>query len=205
MRTHAGLTPLPIGSRLDAATNSFTWAPGVGFVGRYDVVFVRLLSGRAVARREVRVILHPKGRGAVGPQVVIDTPRANATVESPFMVGGWAADLDAAEGTGVTSLHAWAYPDRGRPPVFLGATAYGGARPDVAAVHGDRFKDSGFGVIVQGLPAADYDLALFAWSTETMGFVAPTVVRVNAQPYAFDYGRTRHDEGVRGGSARRDS
>ena len=29
----------------------------------------------------------------------------------------------------------------GGPPVFLGATAYGGARPDVAAVHGDRFRD----------------------------------------------------------------
>ena len=52
----------------------------------------------------------------------------------------------------------------------------------MAAVHGDQFKDSGFGLIVQGLPAGDYDLALFAWSTETMGFVAPKVVRVNVKP-----------------------
>ena len=182
LRTPAGLAPLPIGSRLDRATNTFTWAPGVGFIGRYDFVFVRSANGRVVSRRDVRIILYPKGRGSVGPQVVIDVPRAKTTVESPFMIAGWAVDLGATEGTGVTTLHAWAYPAAGGAPVFLGATAYGGARPDVAAVHGDRFKDSGFGLIAQGLPAGDYDLALFAWSTETMGFVAPTVVRVNVQP-----------------------
>ena len=73
------------------------------------------------------------------------------TVRAPFMIGGWAVDLDASEGTGVTTLHAWAYPAAGGAPIFLGATAYGGARPDVAAVHGDQFKDSGFGLIVAGL------------------------------------------------------
>ena len=110
LRTPAGLAPLPIGSRLDHTTNTFTWAPGVGFVGRYDFVFVRAASGRIVSRREVRIILHPKGRGSVGPQVVIDVPRARATVDSPFMIGGWAIDLDAMDGTGVTTLHAWAFP-----------------------------------------------------------------------------------------------
>ena len=182
LRTPAGLKPLPIGSRIDAATNTFTWAPGVGFVGPYNFLFVRSTGGMTVSRREVRIVLHPKGRGAVGPQVVIDTPRAHAAVREPFMVGGWAVDLDAAEGTGVTTLHGWAFPASGGAPIFLGATAYGGARPDVAAVHGDRFKDSGVGLIVQGLPAGDYDLALFAWSTETMGFVAPTIVRVTITP-----------------------
>lgn len=181
LRTPAGLAPLPIGSRLERATNAFTWAPGVGFVGRYDFVFVQSANGRAVSRRDVRIVLHPKGRGSVGPQVVIDAPRAHAAVSGPFLIGGWAVDLDAAEGTGVTTLYAWAYPAAGGAPIVLGATAYGGARPDVAAVHGDRFKDSGFGLIAHGLPAGDYDLALFAWSTETMNFIAPSVVRVSVQ------------------------
>ena len=179
LRTPAGLAPLPLGSHLDASTNTFTWAPGVGFVGRYDFVFVRSMNGRPISRREVRIVLHPKGRGAVGPQVVVDVPRANAAVREPFMVGGWAVDLDATAGTGVTTLHAWAYPAAGGAPLFLGATAYGGSRPDVAAVHGDQFKESGFGLIVESLPAGDYDLAVFAWSTETMGFVAPTIVRIS--------------------------
>jgi Tol biopolymer transport system component len=182
LRTHAGLAPLPIGSRLDPTTNTFTWAPAVGFVGRYDVVFARSVSGRVISRRDVRIILHPKGRGSVGPQVVIDAPRANAVVNAPFMVGGWAVDLDATEDTGVSTLHAWAFPASGGAPIFLGATAYGGARPDVAAVHGHQFKDSGFSLIIQALPAGDYDLALFAWSTETMGFVAPKRVPVRVIP-----------------------
>jgi Tol biopolymer transport system component len=182
LRTHNGLEPLPIGSRLDQATNTFTWAPGPGFVGTYDFVFVRSLNGRAIARRDVRIILHPKGRGSVGPQVVIDTPRSRAAVHQPFMIGGWAADLDAPNGTGVTTIHAWAYPISGGAPRFLGATVYGGARPDVAAVHGRQFIDSGFGLIVRDLPPGDYDLALFAWSTEKGGFVAPTITRVTVRP-----------------------
>ena len=64
---------------------------------------------------------------------------------------GWAADLGAAEGTGIATLHAWAYPLTGGAPVFVGAATYGGARPDVAAVHGDQFRDSGYGLVVQGL------------------------------------------------------
>ena len=98
------------------------------------------------------------------------------------MVGGWALDLDAVRGTGVTTLHAWAYPADGGVPIFIGATAYGGSRPDVAAVHGERFKDSGFNLIAQGLPAGDYSLAVFAWSTETMGFIAPKIVRISVTP-----------------------
>jgi hypothetical protein len=64
LRTPEGLKPLPVGSVLDPA-NTFTWAPGVGFVGRYDFVFVRSLNGRAISRREVRIVLLPKGRGGV--------------------------------------------------------------------------------------------------------------------------------------------
>ena len=60
LRTSDGLAPLPIGAHVDPATSTFTWAPGVGFIGRYDLVFVRSLDGRAVSRREVRLILQPK-------------------------------------------------------------------------------------------------------------------------------------------------
>jgi Tol biopolymer transport system component len=66
LRTAAGLGSLPVGSHLDRATNTFTWAPGVGYVGRYDFVFVRSVDGREVSRREVRIILHPSQNR--GPQ-----------------------------------------------------------------------------------------------------------------------------------------
>ena len=93
-----------------------------------------------MARHEVRVILAPKGRGHVGVQVAIDTPRSQQDVGQPFVLAGWAADLDAATGTGIDTLHVWAYPLAGGAPVFLGTPTLGGARPDVAAIHGDQFR-----------------------------------------------------------------
>jgi hypothetical protein len=182
LRTHEGLTALPIGSRLDASTGVFTWAPGVGFVGAYDFAFVTDAGNATATRREVQIILQPKGTGLVGPQVVIDTPRSQQNVAQPFVLAGWAADLNAVQGTGITTLHAWAYPLAGGPPVFLGATAYGGGRPDVAAVHGDQFTDSGFGLVIQGLAPGNYDLAVFAWSMERADFVPARTVRVTVRP-----------------------
>ncbi len=181
LRVDNELAPLPIGSRLDAATGHFTWAPPAGFVGRYDLVFVRWAESRAMARHEVRVILAPKGRGHVGVQVAIDTPRAGQEVLQPFVLAGWAADLDAAVGTGIDTLHVWAYPATGGAPVFLGTPALGGVRPDVAAVHGDQFFASGFGLALQGLIPGTYDLAVFPWSSVTGGFAPPSIVQVTVR------------------------
>jgi hypothetical protein len=178
LRVGDELTPLPVGSQLDAAAGWFTWAPGVGFVGSYDLVFVRWAETRAVARHEVRVILAPKGRGHVGVQVEVDTPRSQQDIAQPFLVAGWTADLDAATGTGIDTVHVWAYPLAGGAPVFLGTPTLGGVRPDVAGVHGDQFRDTGFTLAVQGLAHGHYDLAVFPWSNVTGAFAPPTIVRV---------------------------
>ncbi len=181
VRAGAELHPLPIGSRLDPATGVFTWAPGVGFVHTYDLVFVRWIDGQAVARREVRFVLHPKGSNRLGPQVTIDTPTANASVGRSFAIAGWAIDLDDQVGAGIDTLHVWAYPAGGDEPIFLGAAAYGGARPDVATIYGDRFTHSGFGIGVDSLAVGEYDVAVFAWSTVRNGFVPAKVVRVTVR------------------------
>ena len=172
---HVGpdLRPLPIGSHFDPATGEFAWQPGAGFVGTYDLTFVRR-GPSALTRQDVRIVLNPKGSNRVGPQLVVDTVR-------PF-VAGWAVDLDSPSGTGIGTIHAWAYPVdasgvRGTP-LFVGAAAYGGDRPDVAAVYGDQFHYSGFGVSVTGLPPGTYDLALFPWSTARDGFLSATVARI---------------------------
>ena len=185
LRVADALEPLPIGSRLDADAGVFTWQPGVGFLRAYDFVFARWSAGRAVERREVRIVINPRGSNRIGPQVVIDLPAAGADVQQPFSVAGWAIDLDAASGTGVDTLHVWAYPRSGcggaaceAAPIFLGATAYGGRRPDVGAIFGDRFRASGYGLTADSLPPGVYDLAVFAWSTAAGAFVPAKVVRV---------------------------
>ncbi len=181
LRFGSMLTALPVGSRLDSTSGVFTWSPGLGFVGTYDLVFVRWSGDRAVSQQNVRIILRPKSFGHVGTQVEIDSPRAQQDVAQPFTVVGWAADLDAAAGTGIDTLHAWAYPLAGGPPVFLGVPAYGGVRPDVAAVHGDQFRDTGFGLVVQGLPHGNYDVAVFPWSAVSGAFAPPKMVRVTVR------------------------
>ena len=181
LRVANELRPLPPGSQLDPASGLFLWAPGAGFVGRYDLVFVRWEDGRPVSRQEVEVRLAPKGQGHVGPQVVIDAPTAQQAVGQPFALGGWAADLDALSGTGIDTLHVWAYPASGGAPVFVGTATSGGPRPDVAAVYGEQFQSSGYGLIVQGLAPGAYDLAVFAWSRVLGGFAPAAVVRVLVQ------------------------
>ena len=165
--------PLPIGSHLDQATGDFVWQPAAGFVGPYDLTFVHR-TGDTIVQENVRIVLNPKGSNRVGPQFVIDSTR-------PF-VGGWAADLDSPSGTGIAVIHVWAYPVEPSgalgTPLFLGVAAYGGDRPDVAAVFGDQFRFSGFGITLDDLPPGTYELALFPFSVARNGFLPATVVQV---------------------------
>jgi hypothetical protein len=182
LQTAGGLKPLPVGSSLDASTGTFTWMPGVGFYGPYNLTFVRWSGANAVARQDVRITLNAKGSNRIGPQTVIDAPVSGATEGSPLFVGGWAADLKSTVDTGVNTVHVWAYPIDARgnrlDPIFIGPAIYGGARPDVAAIYGARFENSGYGIIVDGLAPGTYDIAVFAFSTVANGFTPARVVRI---------------------------
>jgi hypothetical protein len=164
--SNSELRPLPIGSTLRDGV--FTWQSGPGFVGPYDLVFLR--GDRTATRQDVRIVLNPKGSNRVGPQVVVDFARD--------IVAGWAADLDSPSGTGIDMIHVWAYPHAGGAPVFLGQAAYGGERTDVGAFYGDRFLRSGFGLHVKDLPPGAYDVAVFAWSVARGAWLPATVARV---------------------------
>jgi hypothetical protein len=169
MVTSAGLRPLPIGSRLDPFTGVFVWQTGVGFIGSYDLAFLRHAGGRLV-RQDVRIVLDPKGSNRIGPQIVVDLVGQ--------VVAGWAADLDSQVDRGIDLIHVWAYPAAGGHPVFVGEASYGGERPDVAAVYGERFHATGYGIRVQGLEPGTYDLAIFAWSSAKRGWLPAKVVRI---------------------------
>ena len=62
------LRGLPIGSALDGSTGVFTWQPGVGYVGRYELVFVRGEGARPEERVPITIVLQPKSSPAHSEQ-----------------------------------------------------------------------------------------------------------------------------------------
>jgi subtilisin family serine protease len=175
-----GYGSLPIGSTLDVSGGRFAWQPGVGFVGRYEFRFTR----RDGTHQDVTITLHPRGSNRVGPQVMIDTPNfVEPGFSRTLTIAGWAVDLDDGIDTGVATVHVWAYPvdpltGERLQPVFLGAAAYGGLRPDVAVTFGERYLRSGYSLTVDHLDPGTYDIAVFAWSTLRREFAPARVVRV---------------------------
>jgi uncharacterized repeat protein (TIGR03803 family) len=115
------------------------------------------------------------------PVMTIDTPGNGATAGQPFLLAGWAIDRDATSGTGVDTLHVWAFPTDGGPAMFVGAADTGGNRADVGAAYGSQFTNSGYNVSVSGLPPGQYQIVVYAHSTVTGTFNQSRVVTVVIQ------------------------
>ncbi len=167
-------------ARLDVAsaagaqfTNSGFSLAGAGLpAGSYTLeAFARsTVSGTfSVATRQVQVL--------GGARMIVDAPAQGAVLYQPFTLAGWALDAGAPSGTGIDTVHVWAYPATGAPR-FVGAATYGGQRPDVGAMFGSRFTSAGFSLQANGLTPGDYTLAIFARSTMSGGFDLVKTVRV---------------------------
>jgi hypothetical protein len=174
---------LPAGSSFDPVTGVFRWQPAPGFFGVYDLSFT---NGSSVVR--LRVIVGPSAR------VVVDAPGGGSELSAHgFTIGGWAADLASLRGSGIDTVHVWAYAvegsepvqvQPGRPgapgPVFVGAARVAGARPDVARLFGESFAQSGF-TLTGTLPPGVYDLVVSAHSAAADRFDASQSVRVTVK------------------------
>jgi hypothetical protein len=52
--------PLPIGSRLNSNKGTFSWMPAAGFLGEYDLMFLKEEAGGRTSRIPVKVSIKPK-------------------------------------------------------------------------------------------------------------------------------------------------
>ena len=139
----------------------FGWVDALGTFGIVRTVDVTIVSSTLLA---------------------IDRPANFSTVNQPFHLAGWSIDTSAPSGTGVDTIHVWAYPITGGLPVFVGVPALGGVRPDVAAAFGSsRFRPSGYNMAASGLAPGTYDLVVYSHSTVTNSFSAAQVVRVTVR------------------------
>ena len=111
-------------------------------------------------------------------QMSVDVPSPGTLASGTFVVAGWALALDAPSAPGIEAVHVWAYPVGAGAPTFLGAATLGGARPDVGALFGPSYTNSGFGLAVSGLASGTWDLAVFPFAAGASGFGDARVVRV---------------------------
>ena len=116
-------------------------------------------------------------------EAYIDEPRSNATVRGVLTIAGWAADPTAWHGTGIEAVHVWAHRrDRiDSAPIFLGAAALSGWRPDVAGQLGTQFERAGWSLRSPALAPGEYDVAAYFWSSRTHRFEDVRSVRVSVR------------------------
>jgi glucose/arabinose dehydrogenase len=113
--------------------------------------------------------------------LAVDVPGNNATVDRPFVIGGWAIDTSATTGTGIDAIQAWAYPvSTTGSPVFVGTGQFGN-RSDIASIFGSQFLHSGYSVVSSSPPPGVWDLVVFAHSSVSGTFDAVQVVRVTVR------------------------
>jgi hypothetical protein len=124
--------------------------------------------------------------------MALNPPVAEAVITTNiFNVDGWSIDRaiesTAMAGSGVDTLHVYAYPNpgSGAPPIFLGVATVGLGRPDVAALYGSRYDTSGYHLSVdrsaRGLTTGPHIIVVFSHSTVTGAFNNAAVVRVTLQ------------------------
>ena len=113
-----------------------------------------------------------------GVIVQIDIP-SGPSATRPFQIIGWAVDLAAVSGAGISAVHVYAFPVGGGSAVFIGAGTLGQNRTDVGAVFGSQFNGSGYQLTwTTSLPAGTYDLVAYAQSAVSGTFDALKVIRL---------------------------
>jgi hypothetical protein len=130
--------------------------------------------------------------------VFIDHPAAGSSVLPDVAIDGWALDDRSLTGTGIDTIHMWAFPmDQPTTPVFLGVAQYGLARPDVGAAFGSRFSPSGYRLTASLPRFGRYLIGVYGRSTTTGTFEAVRTVTVDVA----DTARTTIDMPAPGATA----
>ena len=188
--------PLPIGVGIDTAQGIVTWATGVGFLGRYQLVLrvpqvLQVLQVHDEVRVDVTVVPAQLMVDA-GVRMHVDRAEPQCPIGSlahcSISIAGWALDTGASSGVGIGAVHVWAkrvlgsdgsYRSYGSgEPVFLGVAQLGIARPDVAAAHGAQYPDAGF-TWAGALPeAGTWEITAYVWSWRTGRFEDARTVTV---------------------------
>ena len=149
--------------RIAASTDAPNWL--MSTANNFSSTMIQMITGSNAGSGTPPPVITPTA--TTQPLMNVDSPVNLSSVGSGFQVSGWAIDKGATSGSGVDAIRVWAWPTSGASPIFLGAATYGIARPDVGAIFGSAFTNSGFSLAAPGLPAGTYEITTYAHSTIT--------------------------------------
>lgn len=138
--------------------------------GTYDIVAYLLSSSTGQFEKQLTKRVTLAGRAQPGAIWVSSLPAPT------FGLDGYAMDLRASTGAGVSTVHVWAFPDAGSTPVFLGAVTPSTCRPELVTTFSHQFGCSGWSLSGLSLPPGTYTIAAYALSTASGGFLPPRLV-----------------------------
>ena len=152
---------------------------GVVRVGMTPVLTLRITNTGSAALA-VTGISYPPGfsgfwSGSIAPGGVQDV-QVTFTPTTGASYG--AQQPSPVDGSGVDTVHVWAYPTTGGAPNFLGEANIGDARPDVAATYGPQFERSSYTLVTTNLKAGTWDIVVYAHRAATGSFDAAQAARV---------------------------
>jgi hypothetical protein len=157
---------LPPGSRLEATTGRFTWAPSLAYLGKYRLVFDR--QGQSLPVTVTILPDRPRDGNEAEIRMHIDRPGEGELVGGALRIDGWALDPEAFTGSGIGAIHVWArrldQPTLGLS--FVGAAGLGVDRPDVGQAFGATHIRAGFQLSAT-LDPGRYEVTVYAWNQRT--------------------------------------
>ncbi|HUR22021.1 MAG TPA: hypothetical protein VMZ90_14495, partial [Vicinamibacterales bacterium] len=176
---NGSLQSLPIGSSL--SSQRFGWMPPAGYIGPYQLTFVR---GSERIDVTVTVVEKPPaadGKAQIRMQLDAATQgpaRAGNLSERTVRVEGWAFDPQSAIGSGISAVHVWATPDLDRgAPFFVGAATLDEARPEIGRTFAGAPVHAGFS-LTASLKPGTYTLTAYAWNERTQRWEDARQVKV---------------------------
>jgi Tol biopolymer transport system component len=164
------LEPLPIGSSFNADDGVFSWQLGPGFVGVYELYFVRIVDGR----REgipVRLVVRPHATADTATALTVDP--LPSSIGPGTTLSGWAVNGAAHA---LREIFVYAYPTDGSEPFFVGETRLDPADASPKQSFGGQFARARFSLAVTNLPAGTYDVLVAGKSTVSSALDAATWV-----------------------------
>jgi len=178
-----------VSSAVDSYIDALRWTLGTPAVAR--ITQGGSVTGRAAGTTSVVATAGTLTCGAncgsftVSPlpptDLTVDSPANGSVLTAPITVGGWALNRGApsASGTGVDAVHVYAFPSGGGAGIFVGAATYGLSRPDVGALFGSQFTNSGFSLTGgASLAAGGYMLAIYGRNAMTTTFDVVRTVNI---------------------------